>query len=120
MVVAYCSALEILFPDDSDMESGDVEKDKASHPLLKKFFLSDLPKLSSFSGSDSLVVDWLSAESLKVRGCPNLKRLPLGTHSVPKLEEFGISDQEWFNKLEWDDQRIKAELQTLLVLEVKC
>ncbi|KAF9598357.1 hypothetical protein IFM89_027230 [Coptis chinensis] len=99
------------------MESGDVEKDKASHPFLKGFSLFYLPKLSSFSGSDSLVVDWPSAKSLTVFECPNLKRLPLGTHSVPKLETFTIWDQEWFNKLEWDDQRIKAELQTLLVLK---
>ncbi|KAF9597819.1 hypothetical protein IFM89_021904 [Coptis chinensis] len=120
MVVQNCSALEILFRDDSDIESGDLERDKASHHLLKAFVLLGLPKLSSFSGSDSLVVDWPSAKSLTVKGCPNLKRLPLGTHSVPKLETFTISDQEWFNKLEWDDQRIKAELQTLLVLEVKC
>ncbi|KAF9597839.1 hypothetical protein IFM89_021924 [Coptis chinensis] len=118
MYVARCSALEILFPNDSDMESGDIEKDKASHPLLKEFGLFHLPKLSSFSGSDSLVVDWPSAKSLIVLQCPNLKRLPLGTHSVPKLEKFYITDQEWFNKLEWDDQRIKADLQTLL--EVKC
>ncbi|KAF9595659.1 hypothetical protein IFM89_001560 [Coptis chinensis] len=118
MYVARCSALEILFPNDSDMESGDIEKDKASHPLLKEFGLFHLPKLSSFSGSDSLVVDWPSAKSLIVLQCPNLKRLPLGTHSAPKLEKFYITDQEWFNKLEWDDQRIKADLQTLL--EVKC
>ncbi|KAF9597365.1 hypothetical protein IFM89_017711 [Coptis chinensis] len=118
MHVVWCSALEILFPDDSDIESGDVDKDKASHPLLKEFSLFDLPKLSSFSGNDSLVVDWPSAKSLTVFECSNLKRLPLGTHSVPKLEEFRITNQEWFNKLEWDDQRIKAELQTLL--KVKC
>ncbi|KAF9596455.1 hypothetical protein IFM89_012160 [Coptis chinensis] len=114
MYVESCSALEILFPDDSDMESGDVEKDKASHPLLNYFGLLDLPKLLSFSGSDSLVVDWPSAKYIHVGHCSNLKRLPLGTHSVPKLEEFTITDQEWFNKLEWDDQRIKAQLQTLL------
>ncbi|KAF9598283.1 hypothetical protein IFM89_026550 [Coptis chinensis] len=115
MVVASCSTLEILFPDDSDMESGDVEKDKASHPLLNYFGLFYLPKLSSFSGSDSLVVDWPSAKSLYVSKCPNLKRLP---HSAPKLEGFEITDEEWFNKLEWDYQRMKAEMQTLL--EVKC
>ncbi|KAF9598352.1 hypothetical protein IFM89_027225 [Coptis chinensis] len=118
MCVMRCSTLEILFPDDSDIESGDVEKDKASHPHMKDFSLFHLPELSSFSGSDSLVVDWPSAKSLQVNECPNLKRLPLGTHSVPKLENFAISDQEWFDKLEWYDQRIQAKLQTLL--EVKC
>ncbi|KAF9603327.1 hypothetical protein IFM89_034676 [Coptis chinensis] len=114
MFVVWCSALEILFPDDSDIESGDVEKDKASHPLLKEFGLFRLPKLSSFSASDSLVVDWPSAKSLAVGECPNLKRLSLGSHSVPKLETFTITDHELFNKLEWDDQNIMADLLTLL------
>ncbi|KAF6143613.1 hypothetical protein GIB67_012412 [Kingdonia uniflora] len=34
-----------------------------------------------------------------------------------KLKEFKTDDSEWFEKLEWDDQSVKAQLQQQLLPE---
>uniref|UniRef100_A0A1D1YNM0 Putative disease resistance protein At5g63020 n=1 Tax=Anthurium amnicola TaxID=1678845 RepID=A0A1D1YNM0_9ARAE len=66
---------------------------------LQFLYLINLPELKSICGS-MLVLP--SLRTLKVEGCPKLKRLPFGSQSCSKLEEIQ-GHQEWWDGLEWDD-----------------
>ncbi|KAF9597802.1 hypothetical protein IFM89_021887 [Coptis chinensis] len=110
--VVDCEDMEVILEHDNDEENGSEEKYKVILPRLKTSTLGRLPRLTSFSRRDSHS-DWPSLEELKLYECDNLKKLPLGADSVPRLKVLNV-DPVWFDQLEWQDQGLKTRLQTLL------
>ncbi|XP_019701921.3 disease resistance protein At4g27190-like [Elaeis guineensis] len=85
-------------------EENGVRLEKGAFPLLKDLLLINLSKLSSFYGGESAAIflDWPSLKYIKLGGCPNLKRLPIGPESATKLKKVhvaGDDDIEWFQNL---------------------
>ncbi|KAF6156470.1 hypothetical protein GIB67_004108 [Kingdonia uniflora] len=120
--VSWCREMEELFEFEECQE-----KEEGSMtirlPRLRILVLQYLPRLTSFFSHrrnlPCVLLDCPSLEEFDISECPNLKRLPFGPRSTPKLEKFYINDVEWFEKLEWDDPSVKLQLQQLL-LPVRC
>lgn len=45
-------------------------------------------------------------KTIHVTECPELRKLPLDSQSVSRVEEFVIKykEEEWFERVEWDDE----------------
>ncbi|KAF6159106.1 hypothetical protein GIB67_032723 [Kingdonia uniflora] len=112
-----CSEMEELFEFEECQEKEDGSMN-IRLPRLRKLQLWNLPRLWSFFSHSRrlprLFLECPSLETLDIQECPNLKRLPFGTQSTPKLKRFKINDDEWFERLEWDDPSVKSQLQQLL------
>ncbi|KAF6169767.1 hypothetical protein GIB67_004159, partial [Kingdonia uniflora] len=84
-------------------------------PRLRLLQLMNLPRLTSFFSHlrrlPRVLLDCPSLETLHISDCPNLKRLPFGPQSTPKLEKIVINYDGWFEKLEWDDPSVKEQFQ---------
>ncbi|KAF6145509.1 hypothetical protein GIB67_026190 [Kingdonia uniflora] len=116
LIVFDCFDMEELF----EFEECQEEEDGSITirlPHLRVLKLWKLPRLSSFFSHrrrlPRVLLDCPSLETLKILICPNLKRLPFGPQSIPKLEEFLIKT-ELFERLEWDDLSVKSQLQQFL------
>ncbi|XP_077243589.1 putative disease resistance protein At4g27220 [Tasmannia lanceolata] len=125
--IVGCSKMEKIISDEEMMisaskeeqELGVVNKEHLLLPLLKAIKLLKLPKLWSLcnnrgggGGGSHVSLDFPSLESIEVYDCFNLKRLPLGSQSAPKLERIKGAEA-WFEGLEWEDEGIKSRLQPL-------
>ncbi|KAF6168719.1 hypothetical protein GIB67_013101 [Kingdonia uniflora] len=92
-------------------------------PHLRILKLKSLARLSSFFCHQRklhhVLLDCPSLEELEISECPNLKRLPFGPQSIPKLEKFLIKT-ELFETLEWDDLSVKSQLQQFLSKDLVC
>ncbi|KAF6169726.1 hypothetical protein GIB67_004118 [Kingdonia uniflora] len=115
--VSKCEKMEELF----ELEECQEEEDRSMTiwlPRLKILDLFYLPRLSSFFCHQRrlprVLLDCPSLEALDIQVCSHLKRLHFGPQSTPKLEKFVINDNEWFEKLEWDDPSVKLQLQQRL------
>ncbi|KAF6156467.1 hypothetical protein GIB67_004110 [Kingdonia uniflora] len=102
-----CNKMEELF----EFEECEEEEDGSMTirlPHLSFLSLRNLPTLTSFFSHRSklprVFLDCPSLEELMILDCRNLKRLPFGPQSTPKLTEFQI------------DPNFKAQLQQLLPL----
>ncbi|KAF6151989.1 hypothetical protein GIB67_010563 [Kingdonia uniflora] len=107
LIVTYCSQMKELIE-----ECQEEEDTTAVLPRLQTLHLWNLPNLTSFYQHSSILLSLVSLEELNIRSCKKLKRLPLGPHSAPKLTKF-VTEVDWFEELEWEDQSIKARLQSL-------
>ncbi|KAF6169741.1 hypothetical protein GIB67_004133 [Kingdonia uniflora] len=103
--VSDCDEMEELF----EFEECQEEEDGSIAirlPRLRILKLWELPRLTSFFSHrrklPHVLLDCPSLETLHILECPNLKRLPFGPQSTPKLEEFDI-ENELFQGMEWDD-----------------
>ncbi|KAF6169735.1 hypothetical protein GIB67_004127 [Kingdonia uniflora] len=121
--VFNCFNMEDLF--EFEFEECQEEEDGSITirlPHLRFLSLVSLPRLSSFFCHQRrlprVLLDFPSLKNLHIHYCLHLKRLPFGPQSTPKLTEFDIEydDEEWFERLEWDDLSVKALLQQLLQL----
>uniref|UniRef100_K3XR57 Disease resistance protein At4g27190-like leucine-rich repeats domain-containing protein n=1 Tax=Setaria italica TaxID=4555 RepID=K3XR57_SETIT len=70
-------------------------------PRLKRIHLHDLPMLQQICETDMLA---LALETIKVRGCWSLRRLPAihsgrGNDKAPALVDY---EEDWWDKLQWD------------------
>ncbi|XP_077221410.1 putative disease resistance protein At4g27220 [Tasmannia lanceolata] len=110
--VENCRELEGIIP--KEEEEGLM--DKGILPQLRTLVLCRLPMLMNFY-QGVLLLDFPSLEYAKVWICPNLKRLPLGHGSAPKLKKIEAK-KDWFEGLEWEDEVVKSRFQSLyLVVE---
>ncbi|KAF6168744.1 hypothetical protein GIB67_013126 [Kingdonia uniflora] len=116
LIVFDCFDMEELF----EFEECQEEEDGSITirlPHLRVLKLWKLPRLSSFISHrrrlPRVLLDCPSLEDLEISECPNLKRLPFGPQSIPKLEKFLIDD-DLFERLEWDDLSVKSQLQQFL------
>ncbi|KAF6143634.1 hypothetical protein GIB67_012433 [Kingdonia uniflora] len=119
--VEDCNEMEELF----EFEECQEEEDGSMTiwlPRLRILQLRSLPRLSSFFCHQRrlphVLLDCPSLVKLHIYECPILKSLPFGPRSTPKLEMFQIDHNGWFDRLEWDDTNVKAQLQQLLPVRV--
>eukprot|EP00262_Sarcandra_glabra_P012616 TRINITY_DN3284_c1_g1_i1.p1 TRINITY_DN3284_c1_g1~~TRINITY_DN3284_c1_g1_i1.p1 ORF type:complete len:310 (+),score=31.84 TRINITY_DN3284_c1_g1_i1:452-1381(+) len=84
-----------------------ISQDLIAFPRLKSIYLFNLPKLKSICRN---TVAFPSLQSLIVRFCKELKKLPLGLHSTNNTLEEVSGQKEWWDGLEWEDERIKSAL----------
>ncbi|GLU15383.1 hypothetical protein SLE2022_318800 [Rubroshorea leprosula] len=122
IVVWSCSQMEqIIASSDSDALS-----DKFLFPRLRKLTLGVLPQLRTIcSAKGVMVCD--SIEEITIKGCPELKRIPLqlpqldNGHSspFPRLKKIVIDEDsnEWWESVDWDDPNAKNLLQPFLICD---
>ncbi|KAF7076955.1 hypothetical protein CFC21_081555 [Triticum aestivum] len=92
--IVYCGDLREVFPLDTQLQ----EQDKIlEFPKLRHIHLHELPMLQRISGCRM----WApKLETIKIRGCCSLKRLPLvGRNTMPPKVDC---EKEWWDNLEWD------------------
>ncbi|CAN7065547.1 unnamed protein product [Brassica rapa subsp. trilocularis] len=48
-------------------------------------------------------------KTIHITECPELRKLPLDSKSVSRVEEFAIKykEEDWFERVEWDDEGTK-------------
>ncbi|XP_077228374.1 disease resistance protein RPS2-like [Tasmannia lanceolata] len=81
-------------------------------PKLRQLNLFSLPQLGSICKGVSLAFPEL--EEIEVNWCPNIKRLPVGIKKAPNLRKIR-GYREWWEALEWENDAIKQQLQTVFV-----
>ncbi|KAF7082131.1 hypothetical protein CFC21_086011 [Triticum aestivum] len=92
--IVSCGDLREVFPLDPQLQ----EQDKIlEFPKLRHIHLHELPMLQHISGCRM----WApKLETIKIRGCCSLKRLPLiGRNTMPPKVDC---EKEWWYNLEWD------------------
>ncbi|XP_077214021.1 putative disease resistance protein At4g27220 [Tasmannia lanceolata] len=109
--VEKCEEIEVIISgDEEEQELGVVDKETLL-PRLETIELIDLPKLTSLcchlnkggGGGSHVFLDFPSLKSIRVLGCPNLKRFPVRPQNAPKLERI-VGGKAWFEGLEWEDE----------------
>ncbi|XP_058072671.1 probable disease resistance protein At5g47260 [Magnolia sinica] len=110
--VQRCPNMVVIVAKDEDEDEEEVADQGPLHQL-KTLTLHKLEKLTSFN-QDRLVLDLPSLEYLKVCGCPDLKKLPIGPCCLLKLEKIEGMDRERIDRLEWEDETIKSRIHELL------
>ncbi|KAK0601222.1 hypothetical protein LWI29_022273 [Acer saccharum] len=124
-IVQGLNLLEELTVDSCDQveriitASGEVREAECKNMLPKLRILSfnDLPKLETVCNRD-IVLRWPALQELHVWDCPNLKKLPLDSHSAQHIKKFR-AQLAWFEDLQWKEEYAyaKARLKRLLTEE---
>nr|GLL17140.1 disease resistance protein At4g27190-like [Ipomoea trifida] len=78
-------------------------------PMLKSLNLDGLPALEEICKADE---SWNSLEELIVGECSMLLKLPLSVQSAENIESIS-GEQNWWNKLKWDNENLKMHLHPL-------
>ncbi|KAF6173128.1 hypothetical protein GIB67_020211 [Kingdonia uniflora] len=111
--IRYCHGLKCIFPIRIFQGLMQLKEDDSKTillPCLRIVELWDLSRLTSFFSHSKrlphVLFECPFLERIEIQKCPNLKRLPFGPKSIPKLEKFLIDDDRWFESLEWDDFRV--------------
>ncbi|XP_019175884.1 PREDICTED: disease resistance protein At4g27190-like [Ipomoea nil] len=76
-------------------------------PMLESLELYGLPALEEICKTDE---SWKSLKELRVRECSMLLKLPLSVQSADNIQSIS-GEQNWWNKLQWDDENLKMHLQ---------
>ncbi|KAG2632117.1 hypothetical protein PVAP13_2NG059500 [Panicum virgatum] len=99
--ITWCGDLREVFTLDYDAKNY-AEKQRQpvilDFPSLKRIHLHELPSLQRICG---VRMSTPNLETLKIRGCWSLRRLPdvSGSSKVVECD----CEKEWWDKLEWDD-----------------
>nr|GLL17143.1 disease resistance protein At4g27190-like [Ipomoea trifida] len=78
-------------------------------PMLKSLNLVGLPALEQICKADE---SWNSLEQLIVANCSMLLKLPLSVQSAENIQSIW-GQQNWWNKLQWDNENLKMHLHPL-------
>lgn len=115
LTVSMCFGMKTIFLNDTDEDMSNAEKDMLVLPRLRTLWIRELPQLSTISPTGfSIRCPYL--DELRVQKCENLKRLPFGPECTTKLRRLK-GDLDWFNKLEWDDERAMPHMREALIQE---
>ncbi|GLU05973.1 hypothetical protein SLE2022_230450 [Rubroshorea leprosula] len=119
ITVSLCHQMEeIIASLDSNASSSD--KFTLTFPKLRKLCLWFLPQLKSICSAKGVMV-CNSIETIEIRGCAELKRIPVQLPQLdngqpsppPHLREIW-SSKEWWESMEWDHPKAKNRLQPFL------
>ncbi|XP_062183756.1 uncharacterized protein LOC133887790 [Phragmites australis] len=104
--IVCCGDLKDVFPwhTDTVRDRGRQEEEDAitiEFPCLKRIRLLELPMLQSMCGCARMSAPML--ETIKIRGCWSLTRLPSVGGSEKKVE--CDCEKEWWDMLEWDGEK---------------
>jgi len=110
--IVCCGDLREVFPSDSKSQQHEQTRE---FPRLKRIHLYELPKLQRICGHYKMLAPRL--ETMKVRGCWGLKRLPAAVRDEAELSEEESSEditplstvdldceKDWWDNLEWDGE----------------
>ncbi|KAI9085566.1 hypothetical protein K1719_032409 [Acacia pycnantha] len=83
--------------------------------ILKNNLFSNLTSLSLESLKNlrsicRITLQFPSFKDIKVRRCPNLKKLPFDSQSALKNLRLCVGDPEWFHQLQWEDEDTRNHL----------
>uniref|UniRef100_A0A7N2MB87 NB-ARC domain-containing protein n=2 Tax=Quercus lobata TaxID=97700 RepID=A0A7N2MB87_QUELO len=103
--------------EEEELEEKGMDTTKITLPKLRVLSLRYLPELKTICSSSKVIV-CDSLETIEIRKCPKLKRLPLSLplpsngqlSPPPSLKEI-VADEEWWESLEWDSPDTKNILQ---------
>ncbi|XP_058074908.1 disease resistance protein At4g27190-like isoform X2 [Magnolia sinica] len=98
----------------------DVVDNEGLLPKLEILTLCSLPELVRIYGGGEAVpppqLDWHSLKTIKVYGCPKLKKVQAlqgGADSVPSLKEIK-GERNWWEGLDWEgDDRVSSQFHSL-------
>ncbi|KAJ3680040.1 hypothetical protein LUZ60_016318 [Juncus effusus] len=80
-------------------------------PRLRSVILIELKNLVSICENR----DFPSLESIRVQGCPNLRRLPISQdHKIAKLRQI-CGSFEWWNGLQWGEKDMGSDLENFFI-----
>ncbi|KAI5386402.1 disease resistance protein RPS5 isoform X1 [Lathyrus oleraceus] len=103
--VYYCLSVEHIVKEANDEDVGSESKNDNMFINLKELLLSKIPKLVSIH---KRALAFPSLKRIRVKDCPNLRKLPLNSSFASKNNLVAIvGDTEWWDKLEWDDTIIE-------------
>ncbi|KAK9273108.1 hypothetical protein L1049_017915 [Liquidambar formosana] len=111
--VWFCENFENLF-EYSSRAGQNVASDLVV-PKLRILVLEDLPELRSICREKE---SWQSIELVDVRGCDQLRRLPLTTQNANTIKEIR-GQRKWWSELEWDDDHTKLTFRPFFNLSGK-
>ncbi|XP_072967904.1 probable disease resistance protein At1g61300 [Typha angustifolia] len=97
-----------------DQNVAEIEEERArtpppTFPCLRRIILSFFKELTDICDP---AVSFPSLESLEVFKCPNLKKLPFGTHSNSSKLKSIKGERAWWDGLVWADENLKSSLQS--------
>uniref|UniRef100_A0A0D3FSG7 Disease resistance protein At4g27190-like leucine-rich repeats domain-containing protein n=1 Tax=Oryza barthii TaxID=65489 RepID=A0A0D3FSG7_9ORYZ len=104
--IVYCSELRQIFPVEAVALEDQPRVGVLKFPKLKHIHLHDVPKLHQICEISRMVAPVL--ETISVRGCWSLKRIPaIGSghrsqHSRPIVD----CEKNWWEKLEWEGMNV--------------
>jgi len=97
--IAWCGNLRKIFPFQMGPHHIGHVPDYKDFPRLKRIHLHELPSLQNICG---IKMSAPNLETIKIRGCWSLTRLPdIGRSN--KVVECDC-EKEWWDRLEWDDR----------------
>ncbi|VAI68659.1 unnamed protein product [Triticum turgidum subsp. durum] len=91
--IVCCGDIMEIFPLDPERQE---KQTIINFPELKHIHLHDLPRLQHICGSRMLAP---KLETIKIRGCWSLKRLPAVAKKFPKVD----CEKDWWDSLEWHE-----------------
>ncbi|KAF5187666.1 Disease resistance protein summ2 [Thalictrum thalictroides] len=101
--IVNCGGLKEIL---SSSEEFGVAYNENSFSNLKTMTLLGLPNLQSICSMNAL--PFPSLETILVRRCPKLRRLPLDSNSAKNTLKKIKGEEEWWEGLEWENESIKA------------
>ncbi|OEL20544.1 hypothetical protein BAE44_0018437 [Dichanthelium oligosanthes] len=100
--ITWCGDLREVFPLDTEAKryaEGQPQPVTLDFPSLKRIHLHELPRLHRICGVRMTAP---SLETVKIRGCWSLTRLPDASRGDKQAVECDC-EKEWWDRLEWDD-----------------
>ncbi|XP_057486204.1 disease resistance protein RFL1-like isoform X2 [Actinidia eriantha] len=104
--IRSCSGLEGLLSEDENVEYEAL-------PKLKFVWLLYLPEFVSFF--KGIAMCWKSLECVTISNCPKLRKLPLDVNSATNLKSIKVSNRNFWDSLEWDNNDTKLRFQPLVI-----
>jgi hypothetical protein len=103
--IVYCSELRQIFPVEA-VALREQPRGVLRFPKLKHIHLHDVPKLHEICEISRMVAPVL--ETIRVRGCWALKRIPAIDGSLRGQDSCPIVDceKDWWEKLEWEGMNV--------------
>ncbi|KAL5698119.1 hypothetical protein ACHQM5_029198 [Ranunculus cassubicifolius] len=110
LYVYNCSELEEII---LDRFAAVTIEDQNALSRLVEIVLISLPNLKSIVTTS---FSFPSLQSIKVLGCPLLKKLPFASNNIHNSKLLEIrGNVKWWEELEWEDQTIKTSLQPIFI-----
>ncbi|KAF3524236.1 hypothetical protein F2Q69_00046277 [Brassica cretica] len=102
------TSLEVL---DSGVLEAIISQEKATSVVIpfQKLESLRLHNLATLKNIYWAPLPFPCLKTIHVTECPELRKLPLDSQSVSRVEEFAIKykEEEWFERVEWDDEGTK-------------
>ncbi|PIA25088.1 hypothetical protein AQUCO_12500001v1 [Aquilegia coerulea] len=118
LLIWGCSSLQDIISSSEESGGGGYPCDEnTTFSNLKYLWLWNLPNLQSICSHTS-ALSFPSLETIKVRICPKLRRLPLDSNSAKNTLKKIQGQTDWWNGLEWENETTKTHFASLVTFLV--